>query len=491
MAIEYDAAQPTGSAEDALAAVAADLPGVLITDPGELRRRSKDRSAMISPFLAAELEGRRAGAVALPTTEAEVVAVVGSCARHGVPIVPRGAGTGTFGQAVPMAGGVVIDLSRLTGVLWHDDGAVRVRAGTLLADIDATLAGSGGELRMFPSSRRTATAAGFVVGGHGGIGSIRHGVLGDRGNLLGLRLITVETPPQILELRGDQADLIQFSMGTAGIVVEVEFPLTRARAWRDMIFSFPSLDQGVEFAHQLTLADGLDVKNAMPCDARSASYFTPLAAYLPEGNAAVLCMVAPHATERVTELAAEWGGAPTLDVATGQGPRGLPLYEYTWGHSIWWIRKEEKDLAVVLSLLPVEQPGKALRTLLDTVGEPVWVSIPCQRIAGRPGLQIGLGVDASVPGRVQEVTDAAEQAGCLVADIHRPFLGEGSIRRIDERREVMRNRVDPQGLCNPGRIDRPAAGPATPLPGAPTSGPTTPGATHGWSERFDKRSASK
>ena len=60
---------------------------------------------MISPFLAAELEGRRAGAVALPTTEAEVVAIVGACARHGVPIVPRGAGTGTFGQALPMAGG--------------------------------------------------------------------------------------------------------------------------------------------------------------------------------------------------------------------------------------------------------------------------------------------------------------------------------------------------------------------------------------------------
>jgi FAD/FMN-containing dehydrogenase len=442
---------------------------------------------MISPFLAAELEGRRAGAVALPTTEADVVAIVGTCARHGVPIVPRGAGTGTFGQAVPMAGGVVVDLSRLTGLLWHDDGAVRVRAGTLLGDIDAALAGSGGELRMFPSSRRTATAAGFVVGGHGGIGSIRHGVLGDRGNLLGLRLVTVEAEPQVLELRGDQADLIQFSMGTAGIVVEVEFPLTQARAWRDMIFSFPSLDRAVEFAHQLTLADGLDVKNAMPCDARSASYFTPLADYLPGGTAAVLCMVAPHARDGVTELAAERGGAPTLDVPTGQGPRGLPLYEYTWGHCIWWIRKEEKDLAVVLSLLPVAQPVRALRALLDAVGEPVWVSVPCQRIGGQAGLQVGLGVDASVPDRVQEVTAAAEKAGCLVADIHRPYLGEGSIRRIDERREFMRNRADPQGLCNPGRIDRPSASPPPATPGGPAAPPRT-GAAHGWSERFDNRS---
>ena len=119
----------------------------------------------------------------------------------------------------------------------------------------------------------------------------------------------MEPEPQVVELRGDQADLIQFSMGTAGIVVEVEFPLTQAWAWRDMIFSFAAVDRAVEFAHQLTLSDGLDVKNAMPCDARAASYFTPLADYLPAGNAAVLCMVAPHAQYGVTELAAEWGGA--------------------------------------------------------------------------------------------------------------------------------------------------------------------------------------
>jgi FAD/FMN-containing dehydrogenase len=465
-------------AGDALARVAQDLPGVLITDPGELRRRSRDRSAMVSPMLAAELEGRRAGAVARPTSEDEVIAVVSACARHGVPIVPRGAGTGTFGQAVPLAGGVVVDCSLLTGVVWQDDAAVRVRAGTLLSDVDDALAGMGRELRMFPSSKRMATAAGFVVGGHGGIGSVRHGVLGDRGNLLGLRVVTIAAEPEVLELRGDDADLVQFSFGTTGLVTEVELPLTVAWPWRDVIYSFEGLDDAVGFAHRLTLADGLDIKNVMACDARVASYLTPLADALPPGRAAALCMVSPHALEGVTEMAAAWGGERTLDVRTGTGPRSIPLYEYTWGHAVWWIRKVEKDLAIVLSLLPADEPAGALRGLLDEVGEPTWVSVPCQRIAGRPGLQVGLGIDASVPGRLEQVTAAAERAGCLVADIHRPHLGDGSIRGFDERRRAFRTRVDPGGLCNPGRLEAPAAA------------PSDAAASHGWSDRFDGRGGS-
>jgi FAD/FMN-containing dehydrogenase len=482
------------TATASLARIDAELPGVLIFDPDELRRGGGRGGARVSPALSAEREERRAGAVALPESEEAVVALVGACARHKVPIVPRGAGTGTFGQSVPLAGGLVLDLSRLTGVLHHDDGAVRVRAGTLLSDIDDALAGSGRELRMFPSSRRMATAAGFVVGGHGGIGSVRHGVLGDRGNLLGLRLVTVEPAPRILELRGDEADLVQFSFGTAGVVVEVELPLTVARAWRDVIYTFDTLPQAVEVAHRLTLSDGLDVKNVMACEARVTPYFSPLAGHLPAGRAAVLTMVAPHAVEGVTELAAGFGGRPTLDVATGQGPRGLPLYEFTWGHAIWWIRKVEPDLAVVLALLPDEDPAGALASLLAEVGDPTWATVPCQRIGGRPGLQVGLGVDASVPGRLEQVTAAAERAGCLVADIHRALLGDGSIRNVDRRRRAFLASVDPDGLCNPGRLgpapaDEPGQDSVT-SQDTVTSRDTGADAdvpAHGWSSRFASR----
>src|SRR6185436_19076786 len=55
--------------------------------------------------------------VVLPTSAAEVQAVVRLCAREGMPFVPRGSGTGLSGGALPVAGGVLIVLSRLNRVL--------------------------------------------------------------------------------------------------------------------------------------------------------------------------------------------------------------------------------------------------------------------------------------------------------------------------------------------------------------------------------------
>ena len=69
-------------------------------------------------YLADATEGRgvrgRADAVALPGTAEEVAAVVAWCYEHDVAIVPRGGGTGFAGGAVPVDGGVVLSLERLT-----------------------------------------------------------------------------------------------------------------------------------------------------------------------------------------------------------------------------------------------------------------------------------------------------------------------------------------------------------------------------------------
>ena len=54
--------------------------------------------------------------VVLPTTTDQVAAIVRLCAAEGVPVVPRGAGTGLSGGAIPSAGGVLIALTRMTRI---------------------------------------------------------------------------------------------------------------------------------------------------------------------------------------------------------------------------------------------------------------------------------------------------------------------------------------------------------------------------------------
>jgi FAD/FMN-containing dehydrogenase len=420
------------------------------TDTEHVRRSSRDMSAMLSPTLADSFAERQAAAVVAPRDEAEVRRILSGCARHRVPLVPRGAGTSNFGQSIPLRGGIVLDLRGLAGVLWQEPGRFRARAGSLLGDVDDELNRHGQDLRVFPSSKRVGTIGGYIVGGHAGIGAIRHGVLADTGNILGLRVLSLEEEPRAAEVRGDDVNLVHFSFGTAGVVTEVELPVAKMWPWRDVVHTFPTFEAAAAFALDTMLADGIDVKNVHPVDAAVAGHFLPLA--LPPGQAAALCMVAPHSREPLALLARRHGGEPVLDVRTGQGPRGIPLYEFTWGHAVWWVRRSVRTLATVIALLPEDDPIGTLPKLRAELGHPVWFSLSCKRFSGRPTLQLALSIDDAKEGRLLEAGRIAADLGCLVADTHRPVLSETSIYGFGERQQAFKAEMDPYGLLNPGKI---------------------------------------
>ena len=161
-----------------LAALKADLGAIdIVEEPTRRRLLSRD-FYWYSPVLKRQLDGALAELIVVPRDEAQVIATLRACHRHRVAVTPRGTGTGNYGQAMPLDGGVVLDLSRLTEIEEIALGRVRVGAGAKLGAIDAAAkAHSGQELRMHPSTARTATIGGFVCGGSGGIGSITWGGL--------------------------------------------------------------------------------------------------------------------------------------------------------------------------------------------------------------------------------------------------------------------------------------------------------------------------
>ena len=124
------------SSSQGMARVRAALPGLhWIEDAAQVARLSQD-FYWYSPVLKRQLAGRVAEAVVRPRDVDELRALVGACAREGVAITARGAGTGNYGQAVPLHGGVVIDFGGLNRVTWVRPGAARAQAGTRLADLD-------------------------------------------------------------------------------------------------------------------------------------------------------------------------------------------------------------------------------------------------------------------------------------------------------------------------------------------------------------------
>ena len=132
-------------------------------------------------------------------------------ARSGrVPITVRGSGTGNYGQCMPLHGGVILDLSAYKQLLWVKPGIGRAQAGIRMMEMDKQTQqirgpgrpSRGWELRCVPSTFRSATLGGLFGGGFGGVGCINHGPLAATGNVLGIKAMSIEPEPKVVELRG-------------------------------------------------------------------------------------------------------------------------------------------------------------------------------------------------------------------------------------------------------------------------------------------------
>ncbi len=164
-------------------------------NPILVKQKSRD-FYWYSPVLKRELEAVTADVVVSPTSESEVATVLAAAYRLGIPVTARGGGTGNYGQAMPLTGGILMSLAEMNKVRSVQWGRVVCEPGALLGDVDKAAEASGQELRMFPSTRATASIAGFVAGGSGGVGSITWGGLRDFGNVLRLRVMTLEAEPR-------------------------------------------------------------------------------------------------------------------------------------------------------------------------------------------------------------------------------------------------------------------------------------------------------
>src|ERR1700676_2289913 len=109
---------------NALARLVADLGDIpTVTDPKIVRRRSRD-FFWYSPILNEQLNGKAADLIVAPRDEADVIRVAALCARYRIPLTVRAGGTGNYGQAVPLEGGVLLDITALASIEWTRPGQI-------------------------------------------------------------------------------------------------------------------------------------------------------------------------------------------------------------------------------------------------------------------------------------------------------------------------------------------------------------------------------
>jgi glycolate oxidase len=198
------------------------------------------------------LEKHLPGVVVLPRTTEEVVAVVKLCARHQLPIIPRGAGTSLSGTVLAVTGGVMIALTRMTRILAVDypNRRALVEAGCVNAWITNAVKSQGLFYAPDPSSQSACTIGGNVGTNSGGPHTLKYGVTTN--HVLGYELVLPDGEVVWLGVRPDGGEDVDGydlrgaaigSEGMFGIVTRVLVRLIRApQAYKTLLGVFETVD---------------------------------------------------------------------------------------------------------------------------------------------------------------------------------------------------------------------------------------------------------
>ena len=446
------------------------------TDPASVGARLRDNS-WLSPVLSGHIDamaGASAGgslgveAVVGPGDLDQLAACVAAAYRHDAPITMLGAGTSNFGQSIPMRGGIVIELSRLCEMgdpaTAASEGRITVGAGALLGRVDAAVRAHGAEMPVMTTTYAASHAAGWVAGGHVGLGSSSWGTIWDA-NIVGATVMTCEAEPRLLTLDEDSVEPVLHASGTTGIITDVTFRLVPARSWVEMVVAFPRFDGAARFVVDLSeQTDGIRVAAAQ--EPMLTPAFTALADDADTSEALVMTIVAVEEVDTVSALVAVRGGR--VIPWHGLGADRRPTLAYmVYGHRMLWVKKLFASAAFLHCYLSETRPVDQLLAIKARFGDHSLVELKYIRsrwLRERWG-QSGDGVIFAplvgmVNGRddLEELLAFCDDIGVAYQNPHTFFLDEQGLFADPRLLHRFKQEVDPKGLLNPGKLsDDPAA----------------------------------
>lgn len=448
---------PAGLPARDLAGLKARLGGLRVEEaPALVRQRSRDFH-WYSPLRKRAWEATGGDLIVSPADERELHQLLSAAAECGVPVTPRGGGTGLAGASLPLAGGVTLDLSGLNQVIAVQPGRVVAQGGAVIEDIDRAARAQGQELRIHPSTHATASIGGFIAGGTGGLGAITWGRMQDAGNLLRARLMTLEPSPRILDLTGADLAKVVGAAGTTGIITEAELPLGPAYRCVDLFLGFATFEGALAFAEDLAREDSIARKNISVIAAPgAATYFARHHDYISPENHLVLAIVAETGVEAAL-LHARQAGAEVLlrsDKLTAEEAERLPPgSELTWHHTTLRALRVDPAVTAIEALL-TGPDWRAAALSLAGLGDDVIAHVELIRSRGEIAAVALPLVRFSTADRLADIVAAHRTAGAAILDDAAPRAA-GALERLSEAQRTLKAEADPAGLLNP-----PGPGPA-------------------------------
>jgi len=402
----------------------------------EVRRKASIDGSTMSPILAPQLPIGLADIVAFPKSAAEIVETVAAATRYGVPVTPRGKGTGNYGQALPLLGGLVLDTSRARAITEVADGRITAEAGTPMVQLERAASERGHQLWMYPSTVHSSIG-GFISGGSAGTGSIAHGATWE-GFVLALDVAHACRSVRIAHLDGPDAQPYVHSYGTLGVIARASVRLEPLQDWRAVYASFDSFApalglvrelRALEPCPRLVSADPAPIVKALPPDPAT-----------PAGRASLRAILDASTVELAKQLVDRAGGAVH---AVRRGPRaGIRTSLLSYNHPVYWLQRS----APPNTYFHIEV---AYDALIDRFAE-VEAVYPGGMLHIEAAKEFPIGMLVAPFVSAEEVVAGFQRLQQIDVLAHSPHQYYVDFK-VDETR-ALKAKVDPEGLLNPGKL---------------------------------------
>jgi len=421
--------------------------------------------------------------VVLPDSAQQVAAVVVLARRAGMPVVVRGAGTGLNGGSIPVAGGVMLVLTRMNRILDIDprDRLAVVEPGVVNTELTAAVSPHGLFYAPDPGSQSVSTIGGNVGNNAGGPHCLAYGVTSN--HVLEMEVVlasgeVVAVGSRAVDPPGyDLTGVLVGSEGTLGVVTRITLRLLRRpEAVRTLLAVFETIDDASYTVSDIIAAGIVPAAMEMMDATVIRAVEAAIHAGYPEDAGAVLLIEVEGGADVLPQTMARIG-----EIAGRHRPRQLRAAETPEERQLLWKGRKE-GVGALGRLAPAYylQDGVVPRTRLPEVMRRVAEIARAFDLvignifhAGDGNLHPTILFDPERPGMLEQVIRAGEEIlkACVAAG--GSITGEHGVGV--EKRDYMRwlftdgdlaamHRVkaafDPAGLLNPGKLLPPSTPPS-------------------------------
>ncbi len=416
----------------------------------DVKRLSRD-FYNYSPVLQKKLDGCLADVVVRPKNIESLLAISKISWDLSIPLTIRGGGTGNYGQAVPLAKGIVLQMNYFNKLekYYPDSGFVKVQSGCLMGDLNRELKKYGRELRLFPSTWKTASIGGFIAGGSGGIGSVKWGFLRDPGNLIGLEAVNVNSNPELLKLNAEESEPLNHAYGTNGIITSLLISTDVKQDWYSIVIDCEDFQNAINII-KLCTSSAIELKlgailedeivDKMPSWFKRNKSCHKLLIQSNLGGFKTIEMICKKNKLNVENRGRE------EDLDHG-------LSDLVWNHTTLQMRAKDKNWTYLQMLLPLNEEFKLIKSLRDKYGKQLLWHLEAVSQQGIPRLAALPLLKWKGEKQLNQIIEDCSSLGAIIFNPHVVTVEGGGLGVTDSDQVKAKQIYDPKGLLNPGKLE--------------------------------------